>query len=444
VILKSLARVVWNEGMHLAQHHFQAQGRYFEELLSFARTSLLFEPWGLASYELGVDALSNDTVALTTARGIMPDGLAFAFPEDPPPDPLDIRELFSPTQDSHRVLLAIPPFVEGSANAAADGAGPAGPRFDEVAVSVTDEVTGRDAKQVGMGRKRFRLLLETEETSGLVTLPIARVRRDGSGHFIYDPDFIPPCIRVGASPRLMRLVGGMTETVSGRIESLRMERESSPAEVASHWLAHALHSALGPLLHYGRTRHAHPSELFVELSRLAGALSTFALNSQPHDLPLYDHQRLGECFGVLERRIRDALGVAVPVSTLRFPLRAIGDSFFSATVADPRCYAGPQWYLGVRSSLLPTQIVAGVPRLLKVCSEKHIRRLVVEAYAGMDVEHVPSPPAQISPRAGTEYFVIKKAGPCWASIMETKEIGAYAPAALPDAELELLVALEPT
>jgi predicted component of type VI protein secretion system len=30
--MKSFARVVWSEGMHLSQHHFQAQSAYFEDI----------------------------------------------------------------------------------------------------------------------------------------------------------------------------------------------------------------------------------------------------------------------------------------------------------------------------------------------------------------------------------------------------------------------------
>jgi type VI secretion system protein ImpJ len=32
--MKPLSRVVWHEGMHLAQHHFQAQNRYFEDSIN--------------------------------------------------------------------------------------------------------------------------------------------------------------------------------------------------------------------------------------------------------------------------------------------------------------------------------------------------------------------------------------------------------------------------
>ena len=89
--MTSLSRVVWSEGMHLAQHHFQAQARYFEELTGFALQNLFFAPWGLASGELDAEALLNGTVSVTHATGIMPDGLVFSFPDDPAPEPLEIR-----------------------------------------------------------------------------------------------------------------------------------------------------------------------------------------------------------------------------------------------------------------------------------------------------------------------------------------------------------------
>src|SRR5690349_22823224 len=102
--MKQLSRVVWNEGMHLAQHHFQAQSRYFEDAVQFALSSLFFAPYGLAGCELDADAIRNDTVALIHARGILPDGLPFDIPaSDGAPQQLGIRELFSPTQDSHLV-----------------------------------------------------------------------------------------------------------------------------------------------------------------------------------------------------------------------------------------------------------------------------------------------------------------------------------------------------
>ena len=43
----------------------------------------------------------------------------------------------------------------------------------------------------------------------------------------------------------------------------------------------------------------------LEMLRLGGALCTFALDSHPRDLPLYDHNNLSECFERLDRHIRE-------------------------------------------------------------------------------------------------------------------------------------------
>src|SRR5258705_10155972 len=109
--MKQLSHIVWNEGMHLAQHHFQAQSRFFEDTVQFALTSLFFRPYGLVACELDADALLNDSVSLAHARGVMPDGLPFDIPSsDPAVQPLPIRDRFSPTSDSHLVLLGIPAY----------------------------------------------------------------------------------------------------------------------------------------------------------------------------------------------------------------------------------------------------------------------------------------------------------------------------------------------
>ena len=428
--------------MHLSQHHFQAHTRYVEELVRFVAGALAPESWGLAGYEFDAEALRNDTVSLVHARGIMPDGLPFHFPDDPVPAPRQIRDLFSPTHDSHLVLLCIPPFLEGRANVAAEGSGTEATRFTASGRSVVDESGGLDVRQVPVARKNFRLLLDVEDASRFVALPVARVRRDGSGHFIYDPAFIPPSLRIGASPSLLTLVERLLETLSDRSASLATESPADDgAAIANHWLAHAIHSSLGTLEHLHRLRQAHPSDLFAEMSRLAGALCTFSMHAHPRELPTYDHTRPGESFGELERRIREMLNVVAPSNTVRMPVRPVGDSFFAATVTDPRCVGESEWYLAVRSAIGPAETAGRVPRLVNICSAKHIGRLVREAIPGLVPAHVISPPPALSPRPGTEYFSIPRTGPCWASIVDTREIGIYVPGAIADPEIELVAVL---
>src|SRR2546429_8206337 len=161
-VMKPFTRVVWQEGMHLAQHHFQLQSRYFEESVGFALAQLFFRPYGLAGCDLDAEALRNGTVSVIHARGVFADGLAFHIPEaDPPPPPRAIRELFSPTQDRHVVLLAIPPYRPGRANCALEpGARNGDLRFVGEARGVADETTGQGEKAGVLGRQNLRVLVD--------------------------------------------------------------------------------------------------------------------------------------------------------------------------------------------------------------------------------------------------------------------------------------------
>ncbi len=443
--MAALSRVVWSEGMHLAQHHFQAQTRYFEELASFALQALFFEPWGLTACELDADALLNGTVSVTHASGILPDGLAFSFPDDAPPAPLDLQPIFSPTQDAETIWLAIPSYRLGSANAGEES------RFSAETLRVPDEVTGDEPRPVGIARQNFRLLLGTPPTEGVATLPIARVRRDGTGHFIYDPEYVPPVLRIGASPRLMSLLARLLDVLEAKADSLRAERGASSAgaglgyasrEVSGFWLSHALHSSIPALRGLLELRAAHPEQLFAELARLGGALCTFSLASDPRSLPLYRHDDLGGCFGALERHILHHLEVVLPSGGMTLSLRRTADFYFAAPVQDTRCFTGARWFLGVRAQATLPQIAERVPQLVKVCSAKHIERLVREARPALGLDPISTPPAGINPRFDTQYFLLQQAGPCWTLISETHEVGAYVPDAIPGAELDLCILLE--
>jgi len=174
------AKILWREGMHLAQHHFQSQSRYVEDCIATALSHSFFTPYGLAGCELDTDALRNGTAALLFARGLMADGTPFQMPDgDPLPAPRDIRDAFSPATDSHKLLLALPPYRATGANLAADGDGA---RFRAITRVQRDDLTGTDERSVTLAGRNFRLILDSEATEGVVALSLAVVRRDGKGH----------------------------------------------------------------------------------------------------------------------------------------------------------------------------------------------------------------------------------------------------------------------
>ena len=447
--MKLLSRVVWSEGMYLGPHHFQVQSRYFEDSIQFAASSLWFSAYGLAGVELDADALQNGTVSLLHARGILPDGLPFNMPEgEPLPAVHAIGEHFPPTRDGITVLLAIPPRIPDGLNCSlVDGAASAARYLAESRV-LHDENTGADERPVRLARKNLRLLFDTEPTADFVTLPIARIVRDGKGHFALDPNFVPPILLISASARLMLLVQRLIEILEDKSASISRRgaasgsTEFSTREIANFWLLHAVNSGLAPLRHLLVAKRGHPEELFLELSRLAGALCTFALDRHPRDLPLYDHQNLSECFEKLDRHIRAHLETIVPTNCISIPLKPAGDYFYEGDVADQRCFSRSRWVFAIRSNVGEAELMARTPQLVKVCTPPFVRELVRRALPGMGLTHLPVPPSAISTRVETQYFGISRTGPCWDHMVQTRRVGVYVPGEFPNPEIEILVVLE--
>jgi len=460
--MKYLSRVVWSEGMYLGPHHFQAQSRYFEDSIGFTTSSLWFEPWGLVGARLDAEALKNGTVSVLHARGIFSDGMVFQMPEsDPLPEARNIADLFPPTRDTVTVSLAIAPRRAEGGNTMTPGdaaslstSGTAALRYRAEIQMLHDETTGRDEKPVQIGRKNIKLLFDTESADDLVTLPIARISRDGSGHFVFDETFIPPAVEISASDRIMSMLGRLIEILeekssrfsrsgaSGPGGAPRNWAEFSTREIANFWLLHTVNSALAPLRHQYLSKRGHPEELFVEMLKLGGALCTFAMESHPRTLPLYDHRNLDRCFGALDDHIRIHIETIVPSQYVEIPLVKRADLFYEAAITDQRVLDRAQWIFAVRAGVSEPDLILKTPQIVKLCSKDFVPQLVKRALPGMALTHLPVPSSAIPVKADFQYFSVSRVGPCWDHIVQTRQIGLYVPGDLPNPAVELLVILE--
>jgi len=449
--MKLSSKVVWSEGMYIGPHHFQGQNRYFENLVQFVASSLWFAPYGVTGVELDAEALYNGTACLLHARGIFPDGLPFNIPEtDTLPGPRSIADLFPPERDAVTVLLGVPPQKPQGLNCVLDiGDTRDCPDARYIAESrvMHDDNTGSDERPIQVGRKNLRLVLDTEPDDGLLSLPLARIVRDGSGHFAYDPHFVPPVLQINASERLMLLGRRLVEVLDEKAMAIGQRDPSSGAEfftreIAKCWILHTVNSAAATLRHLVFAKWGHPEELYVELLRLAGALCTFRLGSHPRVLPLYDHRNLGACFDALDRHIREHLEIVVPTNCISIPLTPAGDCFYEGEIADQRCIGRSRWVLAVRAAMGDAELMVKTPQLVKVCSPQFVRELVKRALPGLALTHLAVPPPAISPGVEKQYFGISRGGPCWDHLVQTKRVGVYIPSDIPKAEVEILVVLE--
>jgi type VI secretion system protein ImpJ len=346
------------------------------------------------------------------------------------------------------VLLAIPERKQNGVNCLpAESGDPNGVRFVGELKMLHDETTGIDEKPVRIGRKNIRLMFDVEPAEGFLTLPVARVTRDHSGHYVYDESFIPPCVQIIASERLLRLLHRLIDILEDKSTALsrtsgKSLHEFSTREIANFWFLHTVNSALAPLRHLFLSKRGHPEELYTEMARLGGALCTFSIDSHPRSLPLYDHANLDRTFDALDEHIRRHLEMVVPTNCLSIPLKRVADYFYEGDVTDTRCLGPSRWVLAVRSPIGEVELISRTPQLIKVCSKLFVPELVKRALPGMALAHLPVPPPAISARIDTQYFAINRGGPCWDHIVQSRQVGIYVPGEVPAPELELLVILE--
>jgi type VI secretion system protein ImpJ len=439
--------------MYLGPHHFQAQNRYFEDSMHFATKSLWYEAYGFVGFELDHEALRNGMVSLKHARGVFADGLPFDLPEcDLPPSPRGISELFPPTRDSLVAMLAIPRRKFDGQNCVLEPQTESATRFLGVAKTVCDDTTGHDEKEVRLGQKNLRILFDVEEetASGMELIPMARIRRDTKGHFVFDAAFIPPCLELTASETLLLLLRRLIDILEEKSTTLQRERSAqgtfqtgmSARDVSSFWFLHAINASLGPLRHLCFSKRGHPEELYREMARLAGALCTFGIDSHPRSLPAYDHRDLEKCFREVDEHIRRHLEIMIPSQTITIPLKETTKSFFEGELADSRTRGPSRWLLAIRAPMGEADLIQKVLAVIKVCSAKFVPELVKRALPGMGLTHVPVPPSQIAARVEWQYFSVNRAGPCWEHIQQTRQVGVYVPKDIPNPEMELLVIVD--
>jgi len=438
--------------MHLAQHHFQAQSRYLESAASFALSRLSFKPYGFVSLALDQEAIREGVVVILQAKGVMPDGLTFDFPDgDPLPPPLSVEARGDPGGDPTTLVLTIPAFRPGHANCDDQGVGLGGAtsenRYRAEKVAVPDQNTGGDKKEVLLAAKNFRVAYASEVSEEMVAIPLAEIQPGPDGNVEFNPGFVPTSLDVGASQVLPEVLSGVVGMLRSKVEVMAQRRamlgdslsDLSSEEVLSYWMSHSLHSGLAGLRHLETLPRCHPEDLFREMARLAGALSTFSTEFDPGDIPAYDHDNLTECFGLLERRIKRLLEVMVPENFIAVRLGRAGPNVLSAKLDDARVFRKSEWVLQVTSEGGAPDVLRNVPTLVKVCSAEDILRLVDDANPGLPLEHVPSPPSSIPRRLGSQYFRLVQTGPCWGLIELKSSIGIYVPDVLSGVRMELVV-----
>jgi type VI secretion system protein ImpJ len=447
-------KVIWTKGMFLMPQHFQAQDDYFEQALHFRARVSNFANWGLS--RLGIDeaGLVNGLFALRHCEGIFPDGLAFQAPSiDELPASRQVDDHFSTSRRPHLdIYLAIPEVRTSARNySIAPGENSASGVFRYTAEpsAAIDSTLGSDEKIIQVAKKSLRILFEGENLDGFTTCPIARVMRSPAGTYVLAPEFIPPIIDIAASDYLMMLTRRQIEVMTAKSGSLALSRRQKSrdladftnSEAADFWFLHTLNTYIPELNHIWKVRRGHPDLLFRTMLRVAGALTTFALNESVRDLPEYDHNALGESFTPLDARIRDLLEIVRQSKCIAIPLHPVERFIWSGNLNDERQLDASQFLISVSSSIAVEDLISKFPRLAKISASDELPRLIRSSLTGLSLRHLPSPPSSVPLNLNCQYFSLTASGPSWERILQARALSVFVPGEIADPKMELLTVL---
>jgi len=131
----------------------------------------------------------------------------------------------------------------------------------------------------------------------------------------------------------------------------------------------------------------------------------------------------------------------VPEVAVALPLKTVRPSVQAVAVEQERWLSAPSWYLAVSAPVRQAELVARVLAGCKVGSADVVDMLIRQALPGLELTHVPQPPAAVPVKLDFIYFALKRTGGAWDAVARARNLAAYVPAELGDARLELVIVL---
>ncbi|HET6568054.1 MAG TPA: type VI secretion system baseplate subunit TssK [Rhodothermales bacterium] len=447
--------MVWFEGMTLDPHHLQQSDRYQESVLNARLRALAPYGWGLSGIAIDQEALANGEVVISRAVGVLSDGLPFDVPQvDASPEPRSIQDHFPPTEESVGVYLTLPlEHVNGSNVLLQGGVNHRETRFTAETVSIPDANTGADERSIEVAHPNLRIRFSGEPLSAYSAIQVAEVTRNAAGAFILKETYVPPCVSISGSERLITLARRLVELLVAKSTSLverqrgiLAQRELSPADLSALGILHAVNGHLPLLNHYFATRQGHPEHLFQLMLSLAGQLSSWVVHGsvQPGDFPAYDHARPSECFGRMEHILRELLGSAAPKANyVNIRLDRQRDNLYGARI-DPELLRQAQLLLVARSDRLPEQVlISEMPRMLRIASPETIDAVLRSYTRALSLEHTTRLPSGMPVDGQANYFQLQQHGPFWDAVMESGALSIFVPSEFAGVNLQLLAINRP-
>jgi type VI secretion system protein ImpJ len=441
--------VYWYEGLFLRPQHFQATERFFHEQHQLAHIWHSPYGYGLHSIRVSEDALSNHQLEIQHLEARMRDGTLVIFTGGEEPDRVDLKADLKAQQrivaalsdafdieNTIRVYLAIPRLKIGQSNI--ESAGQLSDlRYREVRLAVVDENRDAASNELQFRQINAKIVLSTQDLSGLDLLPIAQLKRASEGEASpqLDASYIPPLLSINAWQGLGRdivrsiydIIGQKIDVLSQQILNRGVGRETrEPGDADRISMLEKLNDAYGSLSIMAFADGVHPFQAYVTLCQILGSLAIFRPERCLRDYPRYDHEDLARIFTWVKLEIEKIIH---SVQDYQFEQRYFEGVGLGMQVSlEPRWFHSDwHWYIGVakgdltesecRDLLSPGQLD------WKFGSSRQVEILFKRRAEGVKLEPVHRAIRALPARQDWVYYqVVQDGAPAWRDVQQTQSL----------------------
>lgn len=410
----------WHEGLFLQPHHMQQMQQNIIMQIRAERRLRYAHAYGVIDSELSADALRNLLVQFRHLRAVMPSGLEVEYPASADLPPLNLQNAFDAGAEAVTVMIGVPLWDANGANVVSGDNNEGWKsrriyKLDEI--ERPDENTGVHMHPMLVRRVNARLLLSTDDISGLEVLPLVRITRstaDSAGLPTLDPHFIPPCLLFHGYAHLTAIVRDLSNQVDANRRDLvtRVSRGGSRGDStreakfqAEHiFFLQTLNKFSGRLATYLSTPGVTPFEMYIELRDLLGELATLVPGYDAMEVSPYDHDRPGVVFGELSDKIRELLQLIANQKFRRVEFRE-EDEIYVADLTAIQLTESSACYLAVETEEDPRTLVKLVeaPDRFKAMALSNIHQRV----RGLTLREEREVPLDLPAKPGLHYFKIE-------------------------------------
>ena len=279
-----------------------------------------------------------------------------------------------------------------------------------------------------------------------MSFPIARLRREATGGFTLDTNFMAPSTSIKSNTLLFLQMRRLMDALQAKVSALfGHHREPSKnviefrsGDIASFWLLHTASAAFASLSHLYHHPVLHPERYFEQLLSLAGQLMTFSKTHSLVDLPVYKHDDPGPAFTKLHAMIKDLLDTVISSRYFAINLTEIKPSYHSGHLDSGKIDEKTSFYLAVAANMPALELVDAVPLRFKIGAPDDVEKFVLSAMPGVRLTHSPQVPTALPVKPDTYYFALDPKGAMYERMLQAQSISIYVPSGVQNLQLELL------